>query len=90
MPAIASVDDRPARFLWTILIFSIFVVIVREIVVVFVPLRLDRLPFKCRRTGQDLADVFLFSPNIHDLGPFCPSSARHPWRYRIYFYLPGF
>jgi hypothetical protein len=57
----ASVDDRPARFLWTILIFSIFIaVIVREIVIVFVPLRLDRLPLKGRRTSQDLADVFLF------------------------------
>ena len=67
------------RSLLAILIFSIFIAVnVREIVAVFVPLRLDRLCLKCRRTNQDLADLFLFSPNIH--GPFRPYS-RHPSRF---------
>jgi hypothetical protein len=78
------------RYLWVILILSIFIaVIVREIVVVFVPLQMDRLCLKCRRTGQDLTDLFLFSPNIHGLGPFPRSSSRHPWHFHIYFSLPG-
>jgi hypothetical protein len=61
------------RSLLAILILSIFVAVnVREIVVVFVSLRLDRLRLKCRRTNQDLADLFLFSPNIHGFIHFVP------------------
>ena len=75
------------RSLWVILILSVFIaVIVREIVV-FIPLRMARLRL-FRRTGQDLTDVFLFSPDVH--GPFRRSSSRHPWHFRIYFSLSGF
>ena len=38
--------------------------------IVFAPLWLARLRLKCRRTGQDLTD--LFSPNIHGLSHFVP------------------
>jgi hypothetical protein len=77
------------RYLWVILILSIFVtVIVREIVV-FIPLRMARLRL-FRHTGQDFLDVFLFcSPDVHGFGQFPRSASRHPWRFRIYFSLSG-